>query len=87
MRLDENIKFFIRAILLSFLVLVTIYIYFIDSIAGQRIFGLLLSSTIIAFSMLIYISADIGQKQISKFWLVAGYFTLFLFLSLAIAVS
>ena len=84
---DEGLKTIISILLLVFLVLVAVYMWSLDLIAHQGVFGVLLSAEMIAFSMLIYICMEPGYNRLNKTWLAIGYFTLALLLSTSIAVS
>jgi hypothetical protein len=84
---DEGVRTTISILLLVFLVAVAAYIWSLDLVASQRVFGVLLSAELVAFSMLIYISAEPGYNKVNKIWLSIGYFILALLLSASITVA
>ncbi len=84
---DEGVRTTISILLLVFLVVVAAYMWSLDLVASQRVFGVLLSAELVAFSMLIYISAEPGYNKVNKIWLLIGYFILALLLSASITVA
>jgi len=84
---DEGVRTTISILLLVFLVLVAAYMWSLDLVAGQRVFGILLSAELVAFSMLIYVSAEPSYNKVNKVWLSIGYFILALLLSASITVA
>jgi hypothetical protein len=84
---DEGVRTTISILLLVFLVVVAAYTWSLDLVASQRVFGVLLSAELVAFSMLIYIIAEPGYNKVNKIWLSIGYFILALLLSASITVA
>jgi uncharacterized cupredoxin-like copper-binding protein len=80
---NEGIRKVSSALLVVFLVIVTIYLWLLDLVVDQRIFATLLSAELIAFSMLVYVST----RPFTRSWLVVGYFTIALLLSMAVGLS
>ncbi len=83
----ESVRTLISMFLLCFLVLVAAYLWYIDLLAGQRVFGILLSGILVALSMLVYVYRKPSHEKISKTWLAIGYLSLAILLSLSIALS
>lgn len=83
----ESIRNLISVFLLSFVVIVAAYLWYVDLFVGQRAFGMLLSAILVAFSMLLYVYRKPSYEKISKPWLVIGYLALAILLSLTVAVS
>jgi hypothetical protein len=69
---EEGIRRLISAALVSYLVVVAIYLWFIDLLAKQQEFGLFLATELLAFGMLLYVSTKPGYHEINKSWLLAG---------------
>ena len=84
---DEGVRTTISILLLVFLVVMAAYMWSLDLVASQRVFSVLLSAELVAFSMLIYISAEPGYNKVNKIWLAIGYFILALLLSASITVA
>jgi hypothetical protein len=77
----------ISVLLLCFLVAVSAYLWVVDMASGQRVFGILMSGVLLAFSMLIYVYRNSSYERLNKTLLMVGYLALILLLSLGIAVS
>lgn len=87
MKLDvEGIRGLISGSLLVFLTVVAVYLWFIDLLAEQRIFSLLLSAELVAFAMLVYVSAKPSYNDVSKAWFFLGCLALVGLLLLTITV-
>jgi hypothetical protein len=69
---EEGIRRLISAALVSYLVAVAIYLWFIDLLAKQQEFGLFLATELLAFGMLLYVSTKPSYHEIKKSWLLAG---------------
>ncbi len=69
---EEGIRGLISAALVSYLVVVAIYLWFIDLLTKQQEFGLFLATELLAFGMLLYVSTKPSYRQVNKSWLLAG---------------
>ncbi len=68
----EAIRGIITASLVIYLFGVMVSMWFLDLIAQQRAFALLLSSELVAFAMLIYVYKEASYDQVNKSWLFLG---------------
>ncbi len=68
----EAIRGIITASLVIYLFGVMVSMWFLDLIAQQRAFALLLSSELVAFAMLIYVYKEASYEQVNKSWLFLG---------------
>jgi peptidoglycan/LPS O-acetylase OafA/YrhL len=83
----EGIGYLLSILIICFIVAVAAYLWSIDLLTGQRVFGVLLSAVLLAFSMLIYVYRKPNYKEMSKLLLVLGYLVLVILLSVGIALS
>ncbi len=83
----EGAGYLISVLLLCFIAVVAAYLWSIDLLTEQRLFGVLLSAVLLAFSMLIYVYRKPSYREMSKLLLVLGYLGLVILLSLGIALS
>jgi len=73
MKLDEgSLRFTVAMLLASSAAAIAVYLWNIDLVTGQRVFGAMLGSELVIFSMLVYVYSrpSIGGKQ--SFWLLLG---------------
>jgi uncharacterized membrane protein len=84
---SERSRSLIAILLVAFIVVIAVFLWFVDLISYQRAFGSLLSAVLVAFSMLVYTYTPKDYSEIKKSWLLAGELTLFALLLLAIIVS
>ncbi len=68
----EATRGIITASLVIYLFGVMVSMWFLDLIAQQRAFALLLSSELVAFAMLIYLYKEASYEQVNKSWLFLG---------------
>jgi hypothetical protein len=88
MKLDsEGIRALISTSVLSFLLVATAYLWFIDLLSNQRTFAVLLGAELVAFSVLIYVSTKPSYVDLNTSWILIGCFTIGLLLLSAIAVQ
>jgi hypothetical protein len=88
MRLDsEGIRALLSTSILSLLLAVTAYLWFIDLLTNQRTFAILLGAELVAFSVLIYVSTKPRYVDLSGSWILIGCITIALLLLSAIAVQ
>ncbi len=83
---QERVRAWISFSILTFLIVVTTYLWFIDLMAQQRTFGILLGSELVAFSMLIYTTIKPSFEKLSKPWILIGCLSLAILLLLALTV-
>jgi hypothetical protein len=87
MRLSpEGIRGLVTTAILAFLLVVTGYLWFIDLLANQRTFAVLLGAELVAFAVLIYVSTKPSYSDISRAWMLIGCITIAIMLVSAIAV-
>lgn len=79
---DEGIRKLVSAALVCYLVVVAAYLWFIDLLAKQEQFGLLLAAELAAFSMLIYVATQPTYQHIKKSWFLAGCASVIFFLTM-----
>jgi hypothetical protein len=85
MKIDETgIRSLVSASLLSLLVAVAIYLWFVDFLTMQREFGSLLGAELVALSMLVYVYLKPSYGKFRKAWFLAGCLFLMLLMLLAI---
>jgi hypothetical protein len=84
---SDGVRNLISVLLLCFVVAAAVYLWFVNLFSGQRVFGILLSAVLLAFSMLIYSYRTPRYKEMSKRLLMLGYLALAILLFLGIAVS
>jgi hypothetical protein len=88
MELDsESIRTLMTWSIMAFLVALTPYLWFIDLLAMQRAFALLLSAELVAFSLLIYVTTKRSYDSLKKSWILIGCITLAILLLSVIAVQ
>jgi hypothetical protein len=88
MRLDvQGIRSLVSTSILSFLLVVTVYLWFIDLLTNQRTFAVLLGAELVAFSVLIYVSTKPSYMDVSSAWILIGCIAIALLLMSAIAVQ
>ena len=83
----EGVRDLMSFLLLCFIAAVAACLWLLDLFNGQRAFGLLLGTVLLAFSMLIYVYRKPRYEEISKPLLMLGYLALAILLSLSIALS
>ena len=83
----EKTRRLIASLILLFLTVIAVFVWFLDLVAGQRVFGILLSAELLALSMLIYVYKEPSESEINKPLLLLGELLLGILLILAIAVS
>jgi len=83
----EGAGYLISVLILCFVAVVAAYLWSIDLLTEQRVFGVLLSAVLLAFSMLIYVYRRPSYREMSKLLLMMGYLGLMILLSLGIAIS
>ena len=75
------------ASLLAFLVILTSYLWFVDLLAKQRTFAILLGAELMAFSMLIYVGTKPTFYDLRRSWILIGCAAVALLLLLAVTVQ
>ena len=83
----ESVRSILSVLLLCFLVVAAAYLWIVDPFSGQRIFGVLVSAMMLAFSMLLYVYRKPSYKELSKPLLLIGYLALAVLLSLGVALG
>jgi hypothetical protein len=68
----QQVRRVLALALLAFLVTVTISLYLIDLVNGQRAFGFLLSADLLAFTMLVYVYDRENDEEINWAQLLIG---------------
>jgi quinol-cytochrome oxidoreductase complex cytochrome b subunit len=84
---QERVRTWISFSILTFLIVVTAYLWFIDLMTQQRIFGILLGSELVAFSMLIYATVKPSFEKLSRPWILVGCLSLAILLLLTVTVQ
>ncbi len=78
-------------LLLSYIVVVAIVLWFIDLLYQQRVFGFLLSSELVAFSILVYLyrveSTNEYDMKLNKQWVMLGVAAIAVLVLLSLIVS
>jgi hypothetical protein len=84
---QQDVKYRIAFVLTILLIVMAAYLWFIDLLSMQRVFGMLLASELVTFAMLAYVYSKPTFSKTSKGWLLLGSIAVaaFLFLALAIA--
>lgn len=54
------------------MVVVAVYLWFIDLLANQQEFGLFLATELLAFAMLLYVSTKSTYYDVKESWLLVG---------------
>ena len=83
----EKTRVLTSYLILLFLVVVAIFVWFLNLVTQQRVFGVLLSAELVAFSMLIYVYKEPSEIEVNKSLLLLGELAVGILLILAIAVS
>ena len=80
-------RFTVATLLATSATAIAVYLWSIDLVNGQRIFGAMLGSELVIFSMLIYVYSkpSIGGKQ--GLWLLVGCLVASIFLLISIQVG
>jgi hypothetical protein len=88
MRLDsEGVRALVSTSILSFVLAVTAYLWFIDLLSNQRTFAVLLGAELVSFSLFIYVSTKPRFADINRAWMLISCITIALLLLSAIAVQ
>lgn len=77
----------ISVLFVIFLIIVAVYLWFVDLLLQQRVFGLLLSAEFTAFSLLIYVYRMENAEDLEKRWLFIGVIALIFLVLMSIVVS
>lgn len=85
MRLQEDgIRNLVSAALVSYMIVVAAYLWFIDLLAKQEEFGFFLATELAALSMLIYIGRKPNYTSVKKSWLLLGCASIVFVLTMAL---
>lgn len=84
---QEDVKYRIAFVLAILLIMMAVYLWFIDLLSMQRVFGMLLASELIAFAMLVYVYSKPSFPRTSKAWLLSGSIVVAIFLLLALMMA
>jgi len=84
---DAETRKLIALALVALLVVIAGYLWFVDVVSDQQVFGFLLSVEFVAFSMLVYVYIKPELDQVSRSWLLIGCIGLALCLFLAFMVG
>ena len=88
MKLDQEVvKYPVGWVLVILLVTIAVYLWLIDLFSMQRMFGVLLASELVAFSMLAYVYSKPSFSKVSKRWLLIGSIAVVAFLFLALTIA
>lgn len=88
MNLDEgSLRFAVAAILASSASAIAVYLWNIDLVAGQRVFGAMLGSELVILSMLIYVYSKPSIAGREGIWLLLGCLVASIFLIASIQVG
>ncbi len=69
---DAETRKLIALALVALLVVIAGYVWFVDFVSEQQVFGFLLSAEFIAFSMLVYVYTKAELDQANRSWLLIG---------------
>lgn len=81
---EEGIRKMVSSALVSYMVVVAVYLWFIDLLARQGEFGIFLATELMAFSMLLYMFTKPSLQAMNKSWFIAGCVSIALFLTVAL---
>jgi hypothetical protein len=84
---QEDVKYPVASALVVLLVMIAVYLWFIDLFSMQRVFGVLLASELVAYAMLAYVYSKQSFSKVSKMWLLLGSLAVASFLFLALTVA
>ncbi len=81
---EDGIRDIVSAALVSYMIVVAAYLWFIDLLAKQEEFGFFMATELAALSMLIYISTKPSYTRIKKSWLLLGCTSIVFVLTMAL---
>jgi hypothetical protein len=79
---DQEVTKLVSAALVCYMVVVAVYLWFIDLLAKQDQFGLFLATELAAFSMLIYVATKPTYQNVNRSWVLAGCASIVFFLTM-----
>jgi hypothetical protein len=80
---EEGVRILLSATLVAFLAVIAFNLWLVDLLSSQREFGAFLSAELVAFAMLVYITAKPDYYGVKKSWVLIGCLALAVFLTLA----
>jgi len=88
MKLDEgSLRFTVATLLATSAAAIAVYLWNIDLVNGQRVFGAMLGSELVIFSMLVYVYSKPSISGKQSTWLLLGCFVAAVFLLISIQVG
>ncbi len=84
---EERLKQTVTGLLLVVMLVIALDLWLIDLSSMQGVFGALLASELMSFSILCYLYSKPTYSEVGTGWLVAGFGALVAFLMVALSVA